>query len=144
MESNTDIDLLNGFIWASKYEYDQTLNKYDLHDEKILNDLDRFVIHKLKRGDFAPGKISASWLIGKHRVSLDKLLELSVLLMLNTSEALNKHRWEEYILPLKEHWGIPIGFTITDSGSKKFDRIQSLDIDKIPDGILRYIVGKIE
>ena len=144
MESNTDLDLLNGFMWGSRYEYDTNLNRYELHDEKILNDLDRFMIQKINRGDFAPGKISSSWLIGKHRVTLDKLLESSIFMMLNTREVFNKHRWEKYILPLKEHWGIPIDFTMKGSKGSKFDRIQSLDIDKIPDGILRYIVGKIE
>ena len=144
MESNTDLDLLNGFMWGSRYEYDTNLNRYDLHDEKILNDLDRFMIQKINRGDFAPGKISSSWLLGKHRVTLDKLLESSIFMMVNTREVFNKNRWEKYILPLKEHWGIPIDFTMKGSKGSKFDRIQSLNVDKIPDGVLRYIVGKIE
>ena len=143
MESNTDLDLLNGFIWGSMYEYDITLNKYEFHDQRILNDLDKFMIQKIKRGDLMPGKISCSWMIGKHRVTLDKLLENSIIMMLNTREVFNRHRWEEYILPLKEHWGIPIHFTLK-AGSEKFDRIQSLDVEKIPEGVLRYILGNIE
>jgi hypothetical protein len=66
-------------------------------------------------------------------------------MMLGVHKAKRKNQWEEYMLPLKQHWGIPTDFTLkVTGGSSKFDKIQSLDINKIPDTILRYIVGKIE
>ena len=81
----------------------------------------------------------------KHPFLFSKLAVLSVEMMLGVYKAKGNNRWEEYISPLKQHWGIPTDFELkVTEDSSKFDKIQSLDIDKIPDTILRYIVGKIE
>ena len=70
---------------------------------------------------------------------------LSVEMMLGVYKAKEIIGGKNTSRPLKQHWGIPTDFELkVTEDSSKFDKIQSLDIDKIPDTILRYIVGKIE
>ena len=63
-----------------------------------------------------------------------------------TRQYIPEIKWlDDEILDLKIKWGLPEDFELkVTEDSSKFDKIQSLDIDKIPDTILRYIVGKIE
>ena len=142
-KSDPDMMLLDSFLSGSKYQTDHELERLGGLD--YYDDITKFVFEKIDRKGSSQGKLESKWVKDKHPFLFGKLAVLTVEMMLSVHKAKGNNRWEEYISPLKQHWGIPNDFALkVTEGSSKFDKIQSLEIDKIPNTILRYIVGKIE
>lgn len=156
--SNSRLDLLDTFLSCD--ELIPEVGDDDIldveRDKGIYSEISKHILNNVNRGDAAPGKISLSYLKQKHGLVHDKFIRVLFDVML-TEQHIPSVRWldgeykpeitwlDDEILNLKEKWGIPKDFELkVTEDSSKFDKIQSLDIDKIPDTILRYIVGKIE
>ena len=147
VQSNPHLDLLNTFLSCDELHPES--DDFDIidneRDNEIYSEITKHILHSVDRGDAAPGKISLSYLKQKHRLVHEKFIRVLFDVML-TRQYIPGIKWlDDEIFDLKIKWGIPEDFELKiTEDSSKFDKIQSLDIGKIPDTILRYILGNIE
>ena len=102
-KNDPDMMLLESFIFKSKYQDDHEHER--LGGSDYYDDITKFVFEKIDRKGSSQGKLESKWVKDKHPFLFSKLAVLSVEMMLGVYKAKGNNRWEEYISPLKQHWG---------------------------------------
>ncbi len=140
LESNPDIELLDNFIRNINKTEQESYISFE-HGPEVYSAISKFFISTVKRKESAPGKIDFTWLKSKYPFVCNTICS-SVLSM-----TINMPYHPGKLMDLKilrELWGIPEDFDLEVSFvSSAFDKINSLDLSKTPESILRYILNRI-
>jgi len=140
LESNPDIELLENFLRnINKTEEESYI--YFEHGSEVYSAISKLFISTVRRKESAPGKIDFTWLKSKYPFVCNTICGSVLSMTINMPLPLGKHRGLQI---LRDSWGIPEDFDLQISFvSSAFDKINSLDLSKTPESILRYILRRI-
>lgn len=140
IQSNHDLALLELCMESYKVH-----RRYLPLDDRASIDISQIFLSTIDRKDSAPGRANLKWL-EKYPCVYGKLCELILNATMGGGEVKESFGiMNDFIRPLKRKWGIPDDFNlIITENSTRFDKINSLDINLMPDSILRYIVSNIK